>query len=297
MNKKWLITGVSSGIGRLLAERALARGDQVIGTSRNSSALGELRERYADQLCVVGLDLQSPSAVRETVDQSFHRAGRIDVVVSNAGYGVFGAAEETTDRQLHDIVGINLLGPIALIRAALPHLRAQGGGRIVQISSEGGQRAYPGFSLYHATKWGVEGFVESVRQEVASFGIQIVLVEPGPARTQFGSNLVKTEPMAAYAGTVVHELRDALGGDWIIKGDPQRMSAAILALADRPGALPKRLVLGADAYAGVKEVLLSRLAELEGQKQAAIAADFSEQELARFQAPLAMGTGHRECTP
>jgi NAD(P)-dependent dehydrogenase (short-subunit alcohol dehydrogenase family) len=281
MHKTWLITGVSSGIGQLLAEKALARGDRVIGTSRNSDALGALRDRHADRLEIVALDLQEPRAVREAVDRAFQRSGRIDVVVSNAGYGVFGAAEETSDQQLHDIVGINLIGSIALVRAALPHLRTQGGGRILQISSEGGQRAYPGFSLYHATKWGVEGFVESVSQEVAAFGVEMVLVEPGPARTAFGSHLVKATPIAAYTDTPVDQLRQALGGGWPIKGDPDRMTDAMLALADRPGPLPKRLVLGADAYFGVRQALLQRLSELEDQKDAALAADFTEEELAQ----------------
>jgi NAD(P)-dependent dehydrogenase (short-subunit alcohol dehydrogenase family) len=294
MNKTWLITGISSGIGRLLAEKALGRGDQVFGTSRNGDALGDLRERHAQRLHVLGLDLRMPDAVRQAVDSAFQRAGRIDFVVSNAGYGVFGAAEETNDRQLQDIVGVNLVGSIALVRAALPHLRAQGGGRILQISSEGGQRAYPGFSLYHATKWGVEGFVEAVRQEVAAFGIQIVLVEPGPARTDFGRHLVRTAPMAAYAGTPVQALRQALDGGWPIKGDPDRMTTAMLALADRPGPLPMRLVLGADAYAGLKEAFAGRLSELEDQKDVALSADHTPQELARMQTQPPPGNQTKE---
>lgn len=284
MHTTWLITGVSSGIGRLLAEKALTRGDRVVGTSRNGNALRALRERHADRLDIVALDLQAPAAVRAAVDRAFERCGRIDVVVSNAGYGVFGAAEETSDQHLHDIVGVNLVGSIALLRATLPHLRAQGGGRILQVSSEGGQRAYPGFSLYHATKWGVEGFVESVSQEVAAFGIEMVLVEPGPARTAFSSHLVRAAPIAAYADTPVHALRQALDGEWVIKGDPARMADAMLALADRPGALPKRLVLGADAYDGVRQALRQRLSELEGQMDAALAADFTEEELAQLDA-------------
>lgn len=294
MNKTWLITGVSSGIGRLLAEKALARGDQVIGTSRNADALGDLRERHAQQLHILGLDLRALGAVRQAVDSAFQRAGRIDFVVSNAAYGVFGAAEETDDGQLQDIVAVNLVGSIALIRSALPHLRAQGGGRVLQVSSEGGQCAYPGFSLYHATKWGVEGFVESVRQEVAAFGIEIVLVEPGPARTAFGSHLVKAAPLAAYAQTPVQALRQALDGGWPIKGDPDRMTTAMLALAEQPRPLPRRLVLGADAYAGVGEALAERLAELQDQKDVALAADFTPQELARLQVQPVPGKQAKE---
>jgi NAD(P)-dependent dehydrogenase (short-subunit alcohol dehydrogenase family) len=143
MTKAWLITGVSSGFGKLLAEKALARGDRVIGTSRSADAIGDLRKRYPEQLRIAALDLKDLGSVRTTVDHAFSDLGRIDVLVSNAGYGVLGAAEETTDAHLRDIVDTNLLGSIALIRAALPHLRRQGGGRILQVSSEGGQIAYP----------------------------------------------------------------------------------------------------------------------------------------------------------
>jgi NAD(P)-dependent dehydrogenase (short-subunit alcohol dehydrogenase family) len=280
MTKAWLITGVSSGLGKLLAEKALARGDRVIGTSRSADAIGDLRKRYPEQLRIAALDLKDLGSVRTTVDHAFSDLGRIDVLVSNAGYGVLGAAEETTDAHLRDIVDTNLLGSIALIRAALPHLRRQGGGRILQVSSEGGQIAYPGFSLYHATKWGIEGFVEAVAQEVESFGIAFTLVEPGPARTDFGGNLVQPEPLAAYAGTPAHQIREAArSGRWVIKGDPDRMTGEMIRLADQEGQPPRRLVLGADAYGRVRA---RRIEELDHQKTIALAADFTDEELARL---------------
>jgi NAD(P)-dependent dehydrogenase (short-subunit alcohol dehydrogenase family) len=282
MNKTWLITGVSSGLGKLLAEKALTRGDRVVGTSRREDALGDLRKRYPERLRIAALDLKDPDSVRGTVNRAFSEFGRIDVIVSNAGYGVLGAAEETTDAQARDIVDTNLLGSIALVRAALPHLRHQGGGRILQVSSEGGQIAYPGFSLYHATKWGIEGFVEAVAQEVAGFNIGITLIEPGPARTDFGSNLVQPEPIAAYAGTPAHQTRDAALGSWVIKGDPDRMTDAMIQLIGQEGPLPRRLVLGGDAYARVRSALTRRIEELDGQKTVALAADFTDDELARI---------------
>ena len=283
MTKAWLITGVSSGLGKLLAEKALARGDRVIGTSRSADAIGDLRKRYPEQLRIAALDLKDLGSVRATVDHAFSDLGRIDVLVSNAGYGVLGAAEETTDAHLRDIVDTNLLGSIALIRAALPHLRHQGGGRILQVSSEGGQIAYPGFSLYHATKWGIEGFVEAVAQEVEGFGIAFTLVEPGPARTDFGGNLVQPEPLAAYAGTPAHQIREAArSGSWVIKGDPDRMTDAMIRLADQEGPLPRRLVLGADAYGRVRTALTRRIEEFDHQKTIALAADFTDEELARL---------------
>lgn len=161
-SKTWLITGTSTGLGRLMTERLLARGDKVIATLRKSGALDDLQAQYNGRLHILLLDVTDTDAVRRTVQQAFDFAGRIDVLVSNAGYGLFGAAEEVSDAQIDRQIATNLIGPIQLIRAALPALRRQGGGRIVQISSEGGQIAWPNFSLYHATKWGIEGFIESV---------------------------------------------------------------------------------------------------------------------------------------
>jgi NAD(P)-dependent dehydrogenase (short-subunit alcohol dehydrogenase family) len=146
MTKTWFITGTSSGLGRLLVERLLARGDRVVGTLRRPGALDDLLAQYGDRLRVLTLDVTDAHAVRATVARAFEEMGRIDIVVSNAGYGLFGAAEEVTDQQLEQQIATNLIGSIQLIRASLPHLREQGGGRIVQVSSEGGQVVYPGFS-------------------------------------------------------------------------------------------------------------------------------------------------------
>lgn len=192
------------------------------------------------------------------------------------------ARRKAGDVQVRDIIDTNLIGSIALIRAALPHLRSQGGGRILQVSSEGGQIAYPAFSLYHATKWGIEGFVESVAQEAAPFGIEFTLVEPGPARTGFGGNLARTKPLAAYEGTPAGQIRDALRGSWVIKGNPERMTDAVIRFAEQDGPLPKRLVLGAEAYAGIRKALDGRIEELDRQKDVAVAADFTDEELARL---------------
>ncbi len=139
----------------------------MAATLRRPGALDDLIERHGDRLRVFTLDVTDTPGIRRVVSEAFEALGRIDVVVSNAGYGLFGAAEEADDGQIERQIATNLTGSIQLIRAALPHLRDQGGGRIVQVSSEGGQMAYPNFSLYHATKWGIEGFVESVAREVA----------------------------------------------------------------------------------------------------------------------------------
>ena len=200
--RTWLITGVSSGFGRELASQLLDRGDTVVGTVRRPDSAADLVQKYPGTFRRELLDVTDVAAVRDVVDRSFGSLGRIDVVVSNAGYGLFGAAEELTDVQVAQIIATNLTGSVQLIRAALPHLRAQGGGRIIQMSTYGGQVAFPGNSMYHATKWGIEGFAESVAQEVAPFGIGVTIVEPGGARTEFryGSAQV-ADPLPAYDGT------------------------------------------------------------------------------------------------
>ena len=157
--RTWFITGVSSGFGRQLTDQLLARGDHVVGTVRDTDKVADLRERHPETFHVEVLDVTDTAAIREVVERSFAQLERIDVIISNAGYGLFGAAEELTDKQIDHIVATNLVGSIQLIRAVLPHLRAQGGGRVIQISSYGGQVAFPGNSMYHATKWGIEGFV------------------------------------------------------------------------------------------------------------------------------------------
>ena len=189
MTKTWLITGATSGLGLEMAQQLLAEGHTVIATARRPDALAQLGRDHPARLHVVQLDLVDPDSIISAVDDAFERHDQIDVIVSNAGYGLFGAAEEITTAQIDRQIATNLAGSIHLIRAVLPHLRRQGSGRIVQVSSEGGQIAYPGFSLYHATKWGIEGFVESVAQEVASFGIDFIIAEPGPTGTNFGASL------------------------------------------------------------------------------------------------------------
>lgn len=270
MSKTWFITGTSTGLGRSLTETLLARGDRVAATLRKPQALAELQNRYPETLWVAALDVTDTQAVRQVMDSAFAHWGRIDVIVSNAGYGLFGAGEEASDQQISDVLDTNVIGSIQVIRAALPHLRAQGGGRILQVSSEGGQIAYPNFSLYHASKWAIEGFVESVAQEVAPFGIQFTLIEPGPARTAFGSGLVTATPMPEYDATPAGDIRRAIAsGAFAITGDPLKMTRAMIDCADQEQA-PRRLLLGSGAYERVRAGLLERLRELEGQKEVAL---------------------------
>lgn len=277
--RTWLITGVSSGFGRELASQLLERGDHVLGTVRRTDAVADLDKRYPDAFRSERLDVTDRAAVRAVVDRAFRELGRIDVVISNAGYGLFGAAEELTDEQVQRILDTDLLGSIALIRASLPHLRAQGGGRIIQISSYGGQVAFAGNSLYHAAKWGIEGFCESVAQEVAPFGIGVTIVEPGGARTEFryGSAQV-AKPLAAYEGNPAHAFRrmlDATNG--LAPGDPVRMATRIIESVDVEPA-PMRMILGSQALQSTIDTLKRRIEGFEAQRDLAASTDFAADE-------------------
>lgn len=273
IRKTWFITGTSSGIGLELARKLLARGDRVAATARKPAVLDALKAQYPDQLWVAKLDVTDTQQVKAVVAQAFAECGPVEVIVSNAGYALFGAGEEVSDEQIVEQINTNLIGSIQVIRAALPLLRAQGGGRILQVSSEGGQIAYPNFSLYHATKWGIEGFVEAVAQEVAPFNIDFTLVEPGPAKTGFAAGLVSPPAMSAYENTPAGEMRKAIAsGNFDIKGDAGKMADAIIASVDTHPA-PLRLTLGSDAYQRVRAGLTKRIDALDAQKAIAHSTD------------------------
>ncbi|WP_448101278.1 SDR family oxidoreductase [Luteibacter jiangsuensis] len=273
MQKTWFITGANSGLGLEMTKQLLAAGEKVIATARRPEALDRLRRDHSVRLDIVPLDLTQPDSIASAIADAFERHRRVDVIVSNAGYGLFGAAEELTSAQIGRQIATNLAGSIHLIRAALPFLRRQGGGRIMQVSSEGGQIAYPGFSLYHATKWGIEGFVESVAQEVAAFGIDFIIAEPGPTGTNFGANLDRAEPLAAYEETPAGAIRRGFDdGSFDIRGDAARTVAAMISAA-RSDAPPLRLTLGSTAYASISQALRTRLKALEAQRDVAHSAD------------------------
>jgi NAD(P)-dependent dehydrogenase (short-subunit alcohol dehydrogenase family) len=277
--RTWLITGVSSGFGRELSGQLLERGDRVVGTVRDPGKVTDLIERYPKTFRAELLDVTNTSAIHEVVDRSFAQLGRVDVIISNAGYGLFGAAEELSDVQVDHMVATNLVGSIQLIRSVLPHLRAQGGGRVIQISSYGGQVAFPGNSMYHATKWGIEGSVESVAQEVAPFGIGMTIVEPGGARTEFryGSAQV-ADLLPAYDASPAHSFLTLLDpANGLAPGDPARMAARIIESADVEPA-PLRLVLGSQALESTIATLRKRVADFEAQAHLATSTDFPPEE-------------------
>jgi len=274
--RNWLITGANAGIGRRITEQLLRRGDRVAGTARQPDQLRELVAEFPETLRVYQLDVTDTGRLREVVDQAFTELGGIDVVISNAGYGLSGAAEEQTDELIERQIATNLVGSIQLARAVLPHLRAAGGGRFIQLSSMGGQMAYAGMSLYHTTKWGIEGFLEAVAQEVAPFGIGVTIVQPGGVRTDFGGRSMSLPPaIDAYADGPVGALRRQLEAGNISDqrpGDPDKVAAAIIDSVDVSPA-PLRLTLGSDAYEKVGTAIRGRLEALEAQKDLAHSTD------------------------
>jgi NAD(P)-dependent dehydrogenase (short-subunit alcohol dehydrogenase family) len=272
----WLITGTSSGFGRTLTELALERGDNVVATVRKPSALDHLQGRYGNRLRVLILDVTNPKEIASVVDEAFDAFGKIDFAVSNAGYIMVGAAEEAELPRIERLLDTNLLGSIVFAKAVIPHMRKQGGGRILQISSEQSQMAYPGMSVYATTKWGIEGFFEGVIPEIAKFGIEVTLVEPGTARTNITNSSDDTTPMEIYEDTPVGNFRRAIAlhGEKILIGDPVKMAKAMIASCELKPA-PRRLVLGSDAYQHIEASLIDRLALLHSQKELAFSTDLS----------------------
>jgi NAD(P)-dependent dehydrogenase (short-subunit alcohol dehydrogenase family) len=274
--RTWFITGINSGFGRHLTEQLLARGNSVAGTVRKPGAVDDLIKAHPDKLWVGRLDVTDTTAVHDVVNKAFADLGRIDVVVNNAGYGLFGAAEELTDQQVQDIIATNLVGSIQVVRTALPHLRAQGSGRIIQISTYGGQATNPGASLYHATKWGIEGFIESVAKEIGPFGIEATIVEPGGARTEFRFGSLQTaQPMSEYDNTPAAMTRGAGDRSRPSLGDPAKMAARIIDSVEQEPA-PRRLVLGSDSLRFIQAALQERLTDIEAQVETAAQTDWTE---------------------
>lgn len=275
--RTWFITGINSGFGRALTENLLQRGDRVAGTVRTEGAVADLQSKYGASLWVATLELTDRGAIARTVDQAFADLGCIDVAVSNAGYGLFGAVEGLDVAQIVHQVETNLVAPICLAKAVVPHFRKQGGGRLLAVSSYGGQAAFAGASLYHASKWGLEGFMEAMAQELAPFNIGVTIVEPGGARTAFrasaGANLGAR--LESYEGTPAAMVHAVLADPARVpNGDPAKMAAAMIASAYSELA-PRRLVLGSDAYQFLHRALGDRLAEIAGQEASARETDIS----------------------
>ena len=229
-SKVWFITGCSKGFGRIWAEAALERGDKVAATARDASTLAPLAEKYGDDVLTMALDVTDKAAVGRAVAETIERFGRIDVAVNNAGYGLFGAVEEVSEAEARDQIETNLFGALWVTQAALPIMREQGSGHIIQVSSIGGVNAFPTIGLYHASKWGLEGFSQSLAQEVAGFGIKVTLVEPQGYSTDWaGPSGIRSAEMAEY--DPMREARAKFRGS-VQPGDPEASGPAILKLVD-----------------------------------------------------------------
>ena len=273
----WLVTGTSSGFGRAIARAALSRGDTVVGTARRADRLDDLiREAPEGKSHALSLDLTDANGIRRAVEEVLGRFGRIDVLVNNAGHGQVGAAEETTEEELRSIFEVHLFGPAALARAVLPSMRERRSGAIVQMSSFGGQVAYPGFSAYCATKFALEGFSEALAAEVAPMGVRVLIVEPGAFRTGFsGGGLVESQALPEYRATVGPTREMIKGIDGTQPGDPTKAAEAILTALDAEDT-PLRLPLGADAVEGIHAKLDAVRLEIDEWSEVALGTAFAD---------------------
>ena len=252
--RAWFITGASSGFGRALAEAALERGDSVVAAARGTDSLDDLEPE--ERVFAVRLDVTDAAQREAAVTKALEEFGRIDVLVNNAGRTQVGAVEETTDEELRALFDLHFFGPAALTRAVLPHMRRQGGGAIVQMSSVGGQVTAPGFGAYCATKFALEGLTETLRDEVAGFGIHTLIVEPGAFRTGLfrPDAAYQSAEMPEYAGTVGPTRAYVRDGDGLQPGDPVKAAEAIATALDADDP-PLRLVLGTDAIGNIRRHL------------------------------------------
>jgi NAD(P)-dependent dehydrogenase (short-subunit alcohol dehydrogenase family) len=259
----WLITGASSGFGHAIAEAALAAGDTVVAAARRTDAFADLVASAPERVTAVALDITDTDRIKATVAEVLDGYGRIDVLVNNAGRGAVGAAEETSDRQLRDLMDLHFFGPAALTREVLPHMRGRGSGAIVQMSSMGGRFSFPGVGAYSATKFALEGWSEALAKEVEGFGIRVLIVEPGAFRTSFNASgaLMLSERIPAYHEQIDAVRKTLADDDGKQPGDPAKAAAAILQALQSPQP-PLRLALGNDAVDAISEALDNAKAEL-----------------------------------
>jgi NAD(P)-dependent dehydrogenase (short-subunit alcohol dehydrogenase family) len=264
--KTWFITGASSGFGTAFAKHALERGDNVVATARNIAKLDALVASAPSRVLAVKLDVTKPAEIQPAIDAALARFGGIDYLFNNAGYGVVGALEETSDAELRSVMDTNFFGAVSVTRAVLPVMRAQRSGAIVNISSMGGQMSYEGVGAYSASKFALEGMSEALALEVAPFDIKVLIVEPGAFRTEFGAGALRHMPVnAAYKDALIN-IRGALRDmDGTQPGDPAKAALAVTQALEAK-VTPLRLQLGVDSIGAVRahaEQLLRDLTQWE----------------------------------
>ncbi len=264
----WLITGASSGFGRAIAEAALEAGDIVVAAARRTAALDDLVASAPGRAEALALDVTDTDSIDSAVGEVLDRHGRVDVLVNNAGRGAIGAAEETTDGELRELMDLHFFGPAALTRAVLPGMRERRSGAVVQMSSMGGRFSFPAVGAYSATKFALEGWSEALAKEVERFGVRVLIVEPGAFRTSFNGagSLLISQPIAAYDDQIGPVRTGMPEDDGKQPGDPSKAAAAILQVLDAEHA-PLRLALGDDAVDRIGEVLDAARAELAEWEQ------------------------------
>jgi NAD(P)-dependent dehydrogenase (short-subunit alcohol dehydrogenase family) len=274
MSKVWLVTGSASGLGRHIADAVLASGDRLVATARDPRRLADLVKAHGDRVRTAPLDVADATAAQAAVRLAVDAFGRLDVVVNNAGYGDVAPFEQLSAERFEAVVDTNFYGVVYVTRAALPIMRKQRSGCILQISSVGGRLALPGSTAYHAAKWAVGGFTESLAQEVAPFGVKVCALEPGGMRTNWGARAHQDMPdlLPDYepsVGAVVKALHSLWGQE---NSDPARVAQVVLGLAasDR---LPAHLLLGSDAVRYASEAEAARAAEAERWREISVSTD------------------------
>ncbi|MDB5527292.1 MAG: family NAD(P)-dependent oxidoreductase [Devosia sp.] len=261
MSKVWLITGSGSGLGRSIAEAALKSGDKVVATARNTGQLADLVTEYGDRVRAVPLDVTIEAEGRAAVAAAVEAFGRLDVLVNNAGYGDNRPFEQVPSDEFRHLVETCLFGVVNLTRAAIPVMRRQRSGHIIQISSLGGRTAFPGNAAYFASKWGVGGFTEGVALEVAPFGVKMTALEPGAMRTSWGTRAhAGQEPLLPEyepsVGASMKQMEAYWGNE---TGDPAKVAQVVLKVAEAE-ALPPHILLGSDAFQFARQAEQARSA-------------------------------------
>ena len=271
----WLITGSSRGLGRALAEAVLAAGHNLVATARDPKQLSDLVERYRDQVRAVALDVTDERAAAAAMESAVDAFGRIDVLVNNAGYGDLSSIEDTTMKSFRTQIETNLFGVINVTKAAIPLMRREGSGHILQFASIGGRVGPIGRGAYAAAKWGVEGFSEVLAKEVGPLGLKVTIIEPGGFRTDFAGSSQTIGPdnpvYAKTVGAVARFQRDFNGKQ---PGDPSRAAAAILTIAGTENP-PLRLLLGSDAVRAAEEAERARIESDNKWRDLSVSTDFA----------------------
>lgn len=249
----WMITGVSGGLGRALAEAVLHRGGVVVGTLRDEKQAAEFEDLAPGRAFALLLDTtDAPDVLAERAARAVELAGHVDVLVNNAGYGLLGAVEEVDEDELRHQMDTNFFGPLRLIRALLPHFRGRGSGHVVNISSVAGFCGLPGFGVYNASKFALEGLSEALQYELRPFGVNVTIIEPGAFRTKWAGSGLRTARRSLPAYTVIEKMRGSLRAlDGSQQGDPVRAAEAVIAAVEAAEP-PQRLPLGIDALEAVR---------------------------------------------